>query len=76
MLVRRTIAQRNLSYTVSAPRDMGEDTSYNGQADLSYGFPTQNQPWPIVEFDIEANVYDPLYDLDLSDTSSLGGVTA
>ena len=76
VLVRRTIAQRNLSYTVSAPRDMGDDTSHNGQSDPGYGFPTQNQPWPIVEFDIEANVYDPTYDLDFADTSSLGGVTA
>jgi hypothetical protein len=75
VLVRRTIAQRGLSYTVSAPRDMGDDTSHNGKSDPGFGFPTQNQPWPIVEFDIEANVYDPLYDLDLSDTSSLGGVT-
>jgi len=76
VLVRRTIAQRNLSYTVSAPRDMGDDTSHNGKADLGYGFPPQNNAWPIVEFDIEANVYDARYDLDFADTSSIGGVAA
>ena len=71
-LLRARITQRGLSYTISAPRDMGDDSSHLGG--------NETQPWPIVEFDIEANVYDPSYDLDFADYSfapnlGLGGWT-
>jgi hypothetical protein len=63
-LVRQTIAQRGLSYTISAVRDAGDDSSQVGQ---QIGFYKETDPWPIVEFDIEANLYAPLYDLDFAD---------
>ncbi|MGI4871457.1 MAG: hypothetical protein ACRYFX_09800 [Janthinobacterium lividum] len=53
-LVRATIAARGLSYGVSVPRDLGDTPS-----------PIMgDDPWPQVEFDIVAAVYDQTYDLD------------
>jgi hypothetical protein len=63
-LVRQTIAQRGLSYTISAARDAGDDSSHVGQ---QLGFFKETDPWPIVEFDVVANLYDPRYDLDFAD---------
>jgi hypothetical protein len=63
-LVRQTIQQRGLSYTISAARDAGDDSSHVGQL---FGFFKETDPWPIVEFDVVANLYDPRYDLDFAD---------
>jgi hypothetical protein len=63
-LVRQTIAQRGLSYTISAVRDAGDDSSHVGQ---QIGFYHETDPWPIVEFDVVAGLYDPRYDLDFAD---------
>lgn len=66
-LVRQTIQQRGLSYTISAARDAGDDSSHVGQ---QIGLYKETNPWPVVEFDVEANLYDPLYDLDFADDAT------
>ncbi|MGI4867090.1 MAG: SprB repeat-containing protein, partial [Janthinobacterium lividum] len=66
-LIMATFARRGLSYTVSSPRDVGDDSSHVGHP---FGFYPETEPWPIVEFDIVATVYDAGYDLDFADYSS------
>lgn len=68
-LVRATIARRGLPYVVSEPRDAGDDASHlnnNGT------FTSEVAPWPIVEFDITAKVYERDYNLDFSAVSASG----
>lgn len=70
-----TLFLRGLSYSISALRDAGDDGSHVGQGG---GFNQEYVAWPIIEFDILANVYDASYDLDFADYSqaaqqSLGG---
>jgi hypothetical protein len=68
-LVRARIAQRGLSYSVSVARDMGDDSSHVGTTFYSIN---ESNSWPIVEFDITANLYDSSYDLGFVDNSPAG----
>jgi hypothetical protein len=65
-LLRLLIAQQGLPYTISALRDVGDDSSHVGQGS---GFSQELVPWPIIEFDITATTYDPAFDLDFIDDS-------
>lgn len=68
-LVQKTISQRNLSYTISALRDAGDDSSHLNNNGTFFAEVT---PWPIVEFDIESSVYEQLNDLDFDSVSGTG----
>jgi hypothetical protein len=67
-LVQKTITDRGLSYTVSAPRDGGDSLDHvNAEAGV---FDTRTRS--VVEFDIEASVYDANYDLNFSSVYQTG----
>ncbi len=65
--LRFLILQNGLPYTVSALRDVGDDPSHVGQGS---GFNQELVPWPIIEFDITAQTYEPAFNLDFRDDSS------
>jgi hypothetical protein len=65
--IRATLFLRGLSYSISGPRDVGDDSSHVGT--FLYSQP-ESVAWPIIEFDIIANVYDASYDLAFADYSS------
>jgi hypothetical protein len=62
-LVQKTITDRGLNYTVSAPRDAG-DSKDNAQYDYDY--------FPLVDFDIVATAYDAALNLNFFATSPTG----
>lgn len=68
-LIRATIQAKGLFYTVSDPRDVGDDATHGGYDNGN------NAAWPLVEFDITASVYDPAYDLLFSNPSVYQGWT-
>jgi hypothetical protein len=68
-LLKNTIQQRGLPYTVSALRDAGDDSSHIGQGGFGNA---ETAPWPLVEFDITATVYDTSYNLDFSTIAPTG----
>lgn len=67
--VRLYMLQYGLPYTISAPRDMGDDSSHVGQTTGGI-FNQEINPWPIIEFDITSYTYDATYDLDFVDESA------
>lgn len=68
-LLRTTVSQRGLFYTVSPLRDVGDDAAHGGYDNGN------NTPWPLVEFDLTATAYDPTLDLDFSAPTQFGGWT-
>ena len=71
-VLRQAIAQRGLSYAVSVARDTGDATQHVGETVGNQPIDAR-YPWPMVEFDIVASLYDAAYDLAFTDYFMLNG---